>query len=134
VAGAGDGGVGAVHLRQQLHLLQLLARVEDAHGPHAAVAQRPLRRQGRRQGVRPPRGAGVRPRPNLAPPRRRLPRGPPRLWHAVDGRVRGCSATPLLADALVVGVKYRGEFEEVAAMLQELEKEIDDADAQIGNR
>jgi hypothetical protein len=33
-----------------------------------------------------------------------------------------------------VGAKYRSEFEEVAAMLQELEKEIDDADAQIGNR
>jgi hypothetical protein len=134
VAGAGDGGVGAVHLRQQLHLLQLLARAEDAHGPHAAAAQRPLRRQGRRQGVRPPRGVGVRPRPHLAPPCRRLPRGPPRLRRAVDGRVRGRRAAPLLADALVVGAKYRDEFEEVAAVLQELEKEIDDADAQIGNR
>jgi hypothetical protein len=97
VAGAGDGGVGPLHLRQQLHLLQLLARAQDTHGPHAAAAQRPLRRQGRRQGVRPPRGAGVRPRPHLAPPRRRLPRGPPWLWRAVDGRVRAI-APPLLVD------------------------------------
>jgi hypothetical protein len=101
VAGPGDGGVGAVHLREQLHLLQLLPLAQDADGPHAAAAKQPLRRQGRRQGVRPARRPRLRPRPDLAPPRHRLRRGPPGLRRAVARRVPDRRAAPVLADVRV---------------------------------
>lgn len=89
------GRLGAMHFRQQLHLLQLLRRPQNPHEPQPTRAQQPLRCQRRRQSLRPPRRPRLRQASHLAHPPHRLRRGPRRLRRPVARRQRK-NQTPLL--------------------------------------